>query len=357
MKPSRRAILAGFGALLLPAPGALAGEGDKPAFVAAHRDISGRFDALVLDGEGNIVFREALEGRGHAAAVRPDPHAAVVFARRPGRFALVLDLTRRARTRVIAPPADRHFAGHGLFSADGKLLYATENDFEGERGVLGIYDATDDYRRIGEFATHGIGPHEALLLNDGKTIAVANGGILTHPDYPRQKLNLATMEPSLALIDVETGALQAIDRLPADIHQLSIRHMVEAPGEVLWFGGQYEGPRRDRVPLVGTFDRERGLSLVEADPRTMARMNQYVGSVGISGDGETVVATGPRGGLYLAWDSATRSLREARDFVDVGGTAPAGTGFAVTSGQGRFERSDGEGVAIAGAFDNHLIAL
>lgn len=358
MRASRRTLLAGLGAaLILPAPALLAGEGERPTFVAAHRNAAGRFDAVVLDADGRVLFTEALEGRGHSAAVRAEPHTAVLFARRPGRFAVVLDLSQGRRSTVIAPPADRCFAGHGLFGADGRLLYATENDFDGERGILGVYDASDGYRRIGEFETHGIGPHEALLLKDGRTIAVANGGILTHPGYPRKKLNLATMEPSLALIDAETGALTALDRLPQTVHQLSIRHMVEAPGEVLWFGGQYEGPRRDRVPLVGTFDRDRGLSLIEADPRAMARMNQYVGSVGISGDGETVIATGPRGGLYLAWDTATRSLRSAREMTDVGGTASAGRGFAVTSGQGRFERSDGKGADIAGAFDNHLIAL
>ena len=34
----------------------------------------------------------------------------------------------------------RHFFGHGVFSPDGKLLYATENDFEAARGVIGVYD-------------------------------------------------------------------------------------------------------------------------------------------------------------------------------------------------------------------------
>lgn len=355
MDLSRRTLLAAMGALVLPAPAALAG--GAPAFIAAHRRPDGRFDAAVLDTVGNVLFTEALDGRGHSAAVRREPHTAVLFARRPGRFALVLDLTRQERTAVIAPPPDRAFAGHGVFTTDGTRLIATENDFDGERGVLGIYDATDGYRRLGECPTHGIGPHEALLLSDGRTIAVANGGILTHPDFPRQKLNLATMAPSLALIDAETGDLTAIDRLPEEVHQLSIRHMVEAPDGAVWFGAQYEGPRRDRVPLVGTFARDRGLDLLSADPRETARMNQYVGSVGISGDGETVVATGPRGGVYMEWQTATRSLRGVHALTDVAGAAPAAGGFAVTTGEGLFARSDGTETQCSGAFDNHLIAL
>ena len=38
-------------------------------------------------------------------------------------------------------------------------------------------------------------------MSDGRTIAVANGGIATHPDFDRVKLNLATMEPSLVRLD------------------------------------------------------------------------------------------------------------------------------------------------------------
>lgn len=357
MDLSRRTVLAGLGALVWPAPLAFAGADGRPAFVAAHRNDAGTFEAAVLDADGRLLFTEALEGRGHASAVRTEPHTVVVFARRPGRFALVIDLTRRTPSQVIAPPADRVFAGHGLFSSDGRLLLATENDFDGERGILGVYDSTDGYRRIGEFQTHGIGPHEALLLGDGRTIAVANGGILTHPDFPRKKLNLPTMAPSLVLIDVATGDLIVKDALPETYHQLSLRHMVEAPDGALWFGGQYEGPRRDRVPLVGTFDRDRGLSLLESDPRDMARMNQYVGSVGISGDGETIVATGPRGGIYMEWDAASRRLRQIEALVDVGGAATAREGFAVASGEGRFRRSDGLERTLGGAFDNHIVAV
>src|SRR5690606_30895384 len=110
------------------------------------------------------------------------------FARRPGTFALVIDVVHGRILYRIASAESRHFYGHGAFSSDGRLLYATENDFAGERGVIGIYDAADGYRRAGEIPSYGIGPHELRLLADGTTLAVANGGILTRPDLPRVKL-------------------------------------------------------------------------------------------------------------------------------------------------------------------------
>ena len=42
--------------------------------------------------------------------------------------------------------------------------------------------------RIGELASFGVGPHEVVLMPDGATLVVANGGIRTHPDRDRAKL-------------------------------------------------------------------------------------------------------------------------------------------------------------------------
>src|SRR5690606_41790368 len=90
----------------------------------------------------------------------------------------------------------RHFFGHGVFLPDGQRMVATENHYEAGYGVLGVYDTSPggNFRRIGEFETGGIGPHEAVLLNDGRTVCVANGGILTHPDYGKLELNLRSEE-------------------------------------------------------------------------------------------------------------------------------------------------------------------
>ena len=136
----------------------------------------------------------------------------------------------RAARRPGAPPlrhpADRHFYGHGVFDPTGRLLFATENDVASGQGVLGVYDAADGYRRVGELPAHGVGPHDVALLPDGRTLAVANGGILTRPETGRAKLNLGTMRPSLSY--VEAGAA-ACSRSAAgvDLRQLSIRHLAQ----------------------------------------------------------------------------------------------------------------------------------
>ena len=171
-------------------------------YLSARADTAGGYRVSGFSASGTLLFDLPLPGRGHSFAVRPGGHTAVHFARRPGRFALVVDLVRGAVDRRLETPADRHFYGHGVFSLDGRLLYATENDFSGERGVIGVYDANADYRRIGELESHGIGPHDIHLLSDGETLVVANGGIATRPDLPRVK----TCRPWRPPFALSTGA-------------------------------------------------------------------------------------------------------------------------------------------------------
>ncbi|MEO1198488.1 MAG: DUF1513 domain-containing protein [Pseudomonadota bacterium] len=355
---NRRGILLGLaGTACLPALPLQAGQGD-PAFVACCQMRDGSFAAVVVDIDNKPLFMEHLAARGHDTVLSPDRSLAVVFARRPGRFALVLDLKQHTRALAFAPPPDRHFYGHGFFTPDGRLLYATENDYEAERGVLGVYDVAARFQRISEIDTYGIGPHEALLMADGRTIAVANGGIVTHPDFPRQKLNLATMTPSLAYLDLPTGDL--IDRatLPAHLHRLSIRHMAEAGDGAIWFGGQYEGAETDFVALVGSHRPGRSIALLDAPGDLYRNMSYYVGSVAANRDGTRIATTSPRGGVAIVWDVATRTAIETHRIADVGGVAPDRGSFRFSDGRGQLTSRNGS-VPVDGIahWDNHLTAI
>jgi hypothetical protein len=355
MAIDRRTFLRACAALGAMPVATLARADEAPAFIAARMDGADGFSVAVLDRAGAILFTETLDARAHDIAVSPDQRTAVVFARRPGYFALVLDLAGRRRVTAFAPPEGRHFYGHGFFSTDGKVLYATENDYEGERGVLGLYDATAGYARLGEFDTYGAGPHEALLMSDGKTIAIGNGGEITHPDTDRLVLNRATMEPSLAYVDAGTGRLIEKVVLPSSLHQLSIRHMAETAGRTIWFGCQYEGAETDKVALVGTHRPGEDARLVGAAPEAYAGMRQYVGAVAASGDGRLVAATSPVGGHVLVFDAASRNLVASRAIEEVCGIAPDGRDFFASDARGRLwagERLISQTPDVA--WDNHV---
>ena len=352
----RRTFLALAGAGLL-APGLRAGE-DEPLFLGA-REKAGQFEAAVIDGQGRDRLVLPLAARGHSFALDPATRRAVAFARSPGRFAIAFDVDGAAGPVAIAARADRHFFGHGIYAADGRLLLATENDYEGGRGVTGLYDATDGYRRIGEIPTGGIGPHEVLLSPDRRTAIVANGGILTHPDYDRIKLNLADMAPNLTYLDIETGEIAEQVGLGPELHQLSIRHMaLDRRGDV-WFGCQFEGDPALAPPLVGRHRRGRAIELFTAPADIHRAMRNYVGSVAVDAGGDLLATSSPHGGLVVFWDTATGAFQGTVAIDDGCGIAPFAPGeLLASSGRGELLAAAPDTrrpiLAAGPAWDNHL---
>src|SRR5690606_35761180 len=164
-----KAAGAGFAAAL--ARSAWAATLDTDAVVASalvKRD--GRYGAGILSEAGKLLYSVTLPDRGHDVTFDPVSKRSVVFPRKPGTIAVVFDHAGRAEPLTIASVAGRHFYGHGVFSPDGAILYATENDFDVAAGMIGVYDAKGGFARVGEFPTHGVGPHELMLLDDGRTL-------------------------------------------------------------------------------------------------------------------------------------------------------------------------------------------
>jgi hypothetical protein len=320
----------------------------------------GSYAVMVLSERGELIREVALPARAHDLAVHAESGRAVVFARRPGTFAVAFDVFGRIASEIFVAQPDRHFFGHGAYSSDGKLLFATENNFAAGEGVIGVYDAADAYKRIGEFPTRGVGTHEAILLPDGKTLAIANGGIETHPDYGREMLNIPTMDPSLAFVDLD-GHLIAQYRLPKDTHQLSIRHMAIGADGKIWFGTQWEGDPLETPSLVGRASLEGGLELVPMPEAELNDMRRYVGAMAASHDGTLISASAPRGG-YVVHFSAEMGRYVGRTAIadSSGVTGYRKKTILASNGEGLITETEAGGgsrdiVRDRGlAFDNHL---
>ncbi|MEP1442253.1 MAG: DUF1513 domain-containing protein, partial [Hyphomicrobiales bacterium] len=333
----RRQFIAGSGALFMASLTPQAAEAlhrTDMLFAATCKLSSGAFAAVLLDEHMNILRQIDLPDRGHDVAFNPTTGASIVFARRPGNFAIAFERASWVKPTTIIAPEGRHFYGHGVFSTDGKLLYATENDFENAEGKIGIYDATDGFNRIGEFSSFGVGPHDLLLAPDGKSLIVANGGIETHPDYGRAKLNLATMKPNLAYIDAVTGDLLERHNLPNSLHQLSIRHIAISPKGRVVFGGQYEGAKSDAPPLIGWSERGEGIGCWESLQQTMCQAENYIGSVAISSDGIAAAVTAPRSNAFALISLKTGAVLRDEKLTGVCGLTAAREGFIASTDQG-----------------------
>lgn len=363
MEIDRRALLVSLAssAAMLALPDGAAASFDAECFAAARKDDRGVYSAALFSLKSGDVRAVELPARGHDITLKPDASEWVTFARRPGRFGVAIPMDNRPPVWFATKP-DRHFFGHGAFSADGRLLYSTENDYDGARGVIGVRDATDGYRQIGEFSAHGMEPHDIQLLADGRTMVIANGGIRTRPDSEGE-LNLPDMQPSLVYVDVETGDLLEEQRLASELHQLSIRHLAVVSGDAIAFGCQYRGPEGDAPPLVGFHRRGEPLVIVPAPEETEARLHNYIGSVTADSGGGIVAASAPKGGLITYWDVASRRYLGVSDLNDGCGLAPThrSASFLLTSGDGWLVTADAGGdmtrQSSGYSWDNHAILV
>ncbi len=346
-----KAAGAAFAASLTPRAGEALERADA-VFGSAFKTKDGQFGAAVLTETGTVITRVRLPARGHEVVFSPSGHA-VVFARRPGTFAMAFATNGMTRPTVFSSPPDRHFYGHGTFSADGKLLYATENDFDHARGVIGIYDATDGFRRLCEFSTHGTGPHDILLF--GRALVVANGGLETHPDYGRTKLNVATMQPSLVFIDSRDGTLMAQYTLADDLSKVSIRHMGQDAQHGLFIAGQHEGDPARLVPLVARWNADSGLTTIPLAADATARLKGYIGSIAVNGS--RLAVSSPIGGVMLQFPIDDPKRVRIIEYEKVCGLSATGSGFAATSMAGtmRLPRSAEQETLLR--WDNHLSAV
>lgn len=343
--------------------GAEGAPGDN-LYASSVRLADGTYAVVVVTEQGRLVQSISLAGRGHDICISPDGMLAIVFARRPGTFAVAFDPLGKRASQLLQARPDRHFYGHGVFSPDGRLLYATENDFEHARGVLGVYDVAAGLHRIGELDTQGVGPHDLLLLEDGRTICVANGGIETHPAAGRAKLNLATMQPSIVFIDRESGSLLARHEAPKENHRLSLRHLSCDRFGNVWFGGQWEGDLQEAPMLLGHAGPDTPISFCVAPENLGADLKGYIGSVSASKDGRIIAASAPRAGRTVFIDVERNRVMGEAGIIDGCGVAPTrNQEFLVSSGSGEIWRSDSSGRKTEAthhngiAFDNHLVSL
>ncbi|MBY6202810.1 DUF1513 domain-containing protein [Maritalea mobilis] len=357
---TRRGFLASLAAIAAcPHPGWA--DAGSPDFLSAARAPDGSYRLCGLTGAGEVLFDLPMPDRGHAAAAHPERPEAVAFARRPGNFALVIDCREGQVIARLETPENRHFYGHGAFSMGGDLLFTPENDLDTLDGVIGVWDVAAGYRRVGEFPSGGVGPHDVMRLPGSERLVIANGGIATHPDTGRVQLNAPTMRANLAYADPESGPVEVVE-LDVALRQNSIRHLAMTPSGMVAAAMQWQGSEGEHPPLLFTHEQGQAPRLLSAPEDAHRQMRHYAGSVSVSGDGRELAITSPRGGLLQRFDRDSGAFLGAVALEDVCGVGPdpAG-GFFASTGTGVLTRlSSDRPLAEAHtrwAWDNHLVAV
>lgn len=317
-----------------------------------------------LNDQAHIIHSWPLPDRGHDIAITRK--YIVVLARRPSRWMFIISRPDFRQYHFVYSVKGRHFYGHGVFDESARYFYTTENDYQCGQGVIGIYDVKDDFKRVGEWSSFGIGPHQLKFLPDNRTLVVANGGIKTHPNQPRKQLNLETMNSSLAYVDKVSGNLK--DLFESKVPRASIRHLDVAPSGEVVAAIQYQRDGfsiQDTCSLLLFHQQGEDVFWPETNGEFWLPYQDYIASVAIEPKSRVVCITSPRGHLVSGWCMDEKTCRYQMNIRDASGVerVPQKQEFLVSSGTGTVTRINsitGERLGTSSvnklAWDNHLSA-
>lgn len=352
------------------------------------------FGVVGIDGHRQLVWQTTMPERVHDIVVQPmvnnkdnsddksSNRHVVVMGRRPSARFWVLDTATGQVQFAIQAAAKRHFYGHACYSLDGAKLYVTENDTVNLVGKIGVYDANNDYKKVAEFDSYGIGPHELIMHPDGETLVIANGGIKTE-QASREELNLDTMRPSLVYLNRQNGSL--LEQVIPEHNQMSVRHLAMHEDGTVMIGVQFQGERHINVPLVLTHQRgDAEFTELKMPNNQWQRFHQYIASLAVDSEQNLLCVTTPIGGCAAIYDLDTYELIDDVRLPDCAGAAvlknnpkyddvskntyQQSAGFIISDGQGQLTTlkvaSDEQNKTILKdsqvhkmSFDNHLQVL
>lgn len=317
----RRTFLTAFSSALaassLPWPVLAASTAQRPGLIAAWRT-SARFERVggamestgtgaptdyvgVLEPDwqaGRVVIRHAVAvpNRVHGLVATPDG-GFIAVAYRPGRWLLRMDAGGAPVTRLdlADEQTGRTFNGHGVLTPDGGWLITTETDPKDSAGWISVRD-TRTLRKVAEWPSHGIEPHQACFDGNGHLV-VANGGILRGASD--RKRDLDQMDSSLVRLDMANGRQLGQWRL--DDPRLSLRHLACAHGQPAAGGSmigvamqaEHDDPvRRAAAPVLAVLDGDRF-----AIPSHVPLARGYCGDI----------VAAPGGGFHLSGERSDRA--------------------------------------------------
>lgn len=309
----------------------------KDYFLNGHHNQAGKFYVSGFNAIGSEQFRMPLPEMPHGFAIDPSKNSRlVIFPGLLGTKAIIMDIIGTKQLAEIKIRSGRCFNGHGVFSPDGKLLFATENILETSEGVIGVYDAIT-FAFLRELPGHGLGPHGIRMLPDGKTLVVASGGLRTYPETGKYYLDLNNMHSALLFIDAQKGSLLA--RREIAVHRLSIRNMYFAADNTILVTCQYKG-KREIPKLVGIMQGMGEIEMLEIDDDNLWSMQNYTGGSAVVGD--VFAVSCPRGNLLTLWDLKSKKFIKSVKIKDVSGVQPCdqGRNFIASANTGELYKID-----------------
>lgn len=261
----------------------------------------------ILDLDRGDLQRAPIGFLGHGVCVDPnDTSRAVVFEKRGPGGALV-DLRNARKLGRIAPTRGRHFYGHAAYVNGGAELLVVESELDTRTGFITVRDSKT-FEVVSELPSYGQSPHDCLLLDDGKTLVLTNGG------GP-----FASAEPAcVVFIDVATQALK--EKVTFGDPKINAGHVaISESGDFVVCSAPRDGLGDD---AHGGITLRRGKRKPERVKSPKTVFDQLMGeSLSACVHGSVAGVTTPRGDMITFWDLERQKLVHRIDVENPRGLA------------------------------------
>lgn len=284
---------------------------------------SSHFFLDLLDLDRGALERIPVTFLPHGVAQDPSRLERTALFEKKGAGGAIVDVDTLTFTAPITASPGCRFYGHGAFSVDGARLFVVEAELETERGRVSVRDGAS-LEVIGDLPTHGTAPHDCVLVDEGRTLVVTNGG----------GVRGTTDTPSVTFVDLATGALK--ERLGIASAEINAGHIAMGAGGAIAVSsapraGLSEVSSPGGVSLRASATER--LSTMRKPADVVRRMLGESLSVALHPRGIAAV-TNPRGDLLTYWSVAEKRLVASTDVARPRGVVVSrdGTRFVVACG-------------------------
>ncbi len=238
----------------------------------------------------------------HLATLFPDQKTILVNSRKPGASLIKYSLNGELLAE-LKPLENQHFEGHSIFSSDEEYVYATASDYQQGKGKL-LKLNSHDLSLVEVYDSAGIGPHE-LVWQANNMIAIANTGVLTHPDSGRDILNIDNIQSNVVSFNTVSATIDNEWLVP--LLGLSARHLDRMDNGDLVIGCQYK-KQDQRPPCIAFAKKGHNLVFVDKENDNLHwNMQGYTASIKSIPKTNRALISNPRGHLLTQWKNNTFS--------------------------------------------------
>ncbi|MFK8067144.1 MAG: DUF1513 domain-containing protein [Gammaproteobacteria bacterium] len=257
-----------------------------------------KYVLALYDFKKSVAEQISVNFFAHGISINPRSKNTLFLFQKKGSGACEVNIKTKQVIRYMSPTNGCHFYGHGSYSKDGSLLFAVESYLNNHDGIISIRD-TKSLDILGEIPSYGKSPHDCHLFNNGKLLAITNGGGTLD----------STDSPSVCYVDVESGML--IEKIELPDQRINAGHLVLSKNQDL---GVVSAPRSG-LPgsdLGGVSFRKMGSEIINLQAPEEIK-NRYVGetlSAAIHETSKTFAVTTPKGDIVSFWDTKNNQFKK-----------------------------------------------